>query len=81
MPQKEASFGILLPFSNNYLVTYNNDVVYILDPKELIVNTMVSHLRKVLSVAVHKDEIFILEGERSLVRLSERPEPIYGTSY
>ncbi|KAF2882582.1 hypothetical protein ILUMI_23599 [Ignelater luminosus] len=80
LPQKEASFGILLPFNNNYLVTYNNDVVYILDPKELIVNTMVSHLRKVLSVAVHKDEIFILEGERSLVRLSERPEPIYDST-
>lgn len=77
LPQKEASFGMVLPFHDHLLVTYNNDVVYILNPKELTVDAMISNLRGVLGVAVCKDEIFILEGERSLIRISENPEPIY----
>ncbi|KAF5296060.1 hypothetical protein FQA39_LY12682 [Lamprigera yunnana] len=77
LPQKEASFGILLPFSDELLITYSNDVVYIVNPKQLTVNSMVSNLRGVLGVAACKDEIFILEGERSLIRLSEQPEPNY----
>lgn len=44
-PQKEASFGILLPFNDDYLVTYSSDVVYILDPKEMSVITCISSLR------------------------------------
>ncbi|KAF5295886.1 hypothetical protein FQR65_LT10374 [Abscondita terminalis] len=77
LPQKEASFGIVMPFNDNLLVTYNNDVVYIVNPKDLTVHTMVSNLRGVLGVAACKDEIFILEGDRSLVRISENPEPNY----
>uniref|UniRef100_A0A1Y1MJB7 HPS5-like beta-propeller domain-containing protein n=2 Tax=Photinus pyralis TaxID=7054 RepID=A0A1Y1MJB7_PHOPY len=77
LPQKEASFGVVLPFQDHLLVTYNNDVVYVLNPKELTVDAMISNLRGVLGVAVCKDEIFILEGERSLIRISENPEPIY----
>ncbi|KAK4873241.1 hypothetical protein RN001_015270 [Aquatica leii] len=79
LPQKEASFGIVLPFNEDLLVTYNNDVVYIVNPKELTVNAMVSNLRGVLGVSANKDEIFILEGDRSLVRISEHPEPNYDT--
>lgn len=33
-----------------------------------------------LSVATHKDEIFILEGERSLIRLSYKPENLTETN-
>ncbi|XP_072399900.1 WD repeat-containing protein CG11141 [Diabrotica undecimpunctata] len=73
-PQKESAFGILLPFNEKLLVTYNNDIVYILDPKEMTIIATVSHLRGVLHVATHRDEIFILEEDRSLVRISFRPE-------
>ncbi|XP_050517253.1 WD repeat-containing protein CG11141 [Diabrotica virgifera virgifera] len=73
-PQKESSFGVLLPFNEKLLVTHNNDIVYILDPKEMTIIATVSHLRGVLHVATHRDEIFILEEDRSLVRISFRPE-------
>ncbi|CAG9816312.1 unnamed protein product [Phaedon cochleariae] len=73
-PQREPAFGILLPFNEKLLVTYNNDVVYILDPQEMTVLSTISHLRSVLNVATHKDEIFVLEEDRSLIRVSYKPE-------
>lgn len=45
-PQREASFGILLPFNEDFLVTYSSDVVYVLDPKEMSVICCISSLRK-----------------------------------
>lgn len=45
-PEKEASFGILLSFNDDYLVTYSSDVVYVLDPKEMNVMYCISGLRK-----------------------------------
>ncbi|XP_013137015.1 PREDICTED: WD repeat-containing protein CG11141 [Papilio polytes] len=36
---------------------------------------VVDDLRRILSVSVNKDEIFVLEGPRSLVRLAHAPEP------
>ncbi|GLV45560.1 uncharacterized protein CBL_02580 [Carabus blaptoides fortunei] len=74
-PLREATFGVLLPFGENLLVTYSSEVIYILDPISLIVIAMISHLRRILSVATCKDEMFILEGERSLLRISFKPEP------
>ncbi|KAG5880173.1 hypothetical protein JTB14_001663 [Gonioctena quinquepunctata] len=80
-PQKEAAFGILLPFNETLLVTYNNDIIYILDPQEMTILSTITQLRSVLNVATHKDEIFILEEDRSLIRISYRPEPINGNSF
>ncbi|VEN41927.1 unnamed protein product [Callosobruchus maculatus] len=79
-PHKEPSFGILLPFNDNLFVTYSNDVVYILDPQEMTVLCTINHLRSVLHLATHKDEIFVLEEERSLIRISHRPEPANANS-
>lgn len=45
-PAKEATFGTLLPFNGDMLVTYGNDVVYILDPVEMSVLASVSSLRR-----------------------------------
>lgn len=45
-PLKEPSFGVLLPFGEDFLVTYSGDVVYVLDPKEMSVVCCVSSLRK-----------------------------------
>lgn len=73
-PQREPSFGILLPFCENLLVTHSNDIVYILNPAEMTILATVAHLRSILDVAAYKDEIFILEEERSLLRISFRPE-------
>lgn len=45
-PQKEAAFGVLLPFNEDFLITYSNDIVYVLHPKEMNVICCVSSLRK-----------------------------------
>lgn len=77
-PQKEANFGVLLPFGDNLLVTYSSEVIYVLDPTNLLVIATISHLRRILSVSAYKDELFVLEGDRSLIRISFKPEPILG---
>ncbi|XP_044270241.1 WD repeat-containing protein CG11141 [Tribolium madens] len=76
-PLKEPSFGVLLPFSHNLLLTYNNDVIYVLDPEQMTIISTMSHFRSVLCVATHKDEIFILEEDRSVVRISYKPEETF----
>lgn len=43
--QKEASFGILLPFDDNFLVTYSSEMVYVLDPQKMVVVAVISQLR------------------------------------
>ncbi|XP_017777988.1 PREDICTED: WD repeat-containing protein CG11141 isoform X1 [Nicrophorus vespilloides] len=73
-PSKEASFGPLIQFCENYLITYSDEVVYVLSPQHLKIVAVITHLRKVCDVAVNKDEIFILEGERSLIRVAFTPE-------
>lgn len=47
-PQKEPSFGIILPFSHNLLLTFNNDVIYILDTQKMAVISTMSHFRRYL---------------------------------
>ncbi|KAL3284748.1 hypothetical protein HHI36_018892 [Cryptolaemus montrouzieri] len=72
---KELNFGIILPFGENLLLTYNSSVVYILDPEAMTVVSKISQLRRVLDVACHKDEILILEEDRNIIRISSKPEP------
>ncbi|XP_066151162.1 WD repeat-containing protein CG11141 [Euwallacea fornicatus] len=69
-PQKEASFGGVQEFCDNLLVTYSSDVVYILDPASMTVLATVNNLRSILDIATYKDELFVLEEERSLLRIS-----------
>lgn len=69
-------FGLLLPFGDDLIVTYSSEIIYILDPTNLLVIATISHLRRILSIATCKDELFVLEGERSLIRISFKPEPL-----
>jgi hypothetical protein len=71
----DHQFGPLLVF-REHLVTYSSDVVYVLNPISITVVAAVADLRGVLDVAVNKDEIFILEGGRSLIRVAYTPENI-----
>ncbi|XP_050293391.1 WD repeat-containing protein CG11141 [Anthonomus grandis grandis] len=73
-PQREASFGIVRQFCDNLLVTHNQDVVYVLDPSNMSILATVNNLRRILDVATYKDELFILEEERSIIRISYHPE-------
>ncbi|XP_060519707.1 WD repeat-containing protein CG11141 [Cylas formicarius] len=73
-PHIEPSFGKVAVFCGRFLVTYGADVIYILDPEKMTLISTVSRLRGALDVAVSEDEIFILEGDRSLIRVSFRPD-------
>jgi hypothetical protein len=70
----DHQFGPVLVFRENLLVTYSGDVVYVLNPAAITVIATIADLRAVQDVAVNKDEIFILEGERSLIRVAYTPE-------
>lgn len=72
---KEYNFGPLFIFRDKFIVTYNEDILYLLDPSSMTAVAVVDDLRKVLSVSVNKDEILILEGDRSFVRLGYSPDP------
>ncbi|XP_047031186.1 WD repeat-containing protein CG11141 [Helicoverpa zea] len=71
----EHNLGPLHVFREHFLVSHNDHVLYILDPRSLTAVAVVDDLRRILSVSVNKDEIFVLEGPRSLVRLAHAPEP------
>lgn len=73
-PQQEPAFGKLHSFCDNLLVTHSNDIVYILDPQQMSVLATISHLRGILDIVTCKDEIFILEEERSLLRIAFHSE-------
>ncbi|KAJ8718183.1 hypothetical protein PYW07_006113 [Mythimna separata] len=71
----EYNLGPLHVFREHFLVSHNEHVLYILDPRSLTAVAVVDDLRRILSVSVNKDEIFVLEGPRSLLRLAHAPEP------
>ncbi|XP_059057598.1 WD repeat-containing protein CG11141 [Achroia grisella] len=71
----EYNLGPLFVFREHFLVSHNEHFLYILDPRSLTAVAVVDDLRRILSVSVNKDEIFVLEGPRSLVRLAHAPEP------
>ncbi|XP_026743873.1 WD repeat-containing protein CG11141 [Trichoplusia ni] len=73
--QREYNLGPLHVFREHFLVSHNEHILYILDPRSLTAVAVVDDLRRILSVSVNKDEIFVLEGPRSLLRLAHAPEP------
>lgn len=72
--ESSSSFGILLPFNDDLFITYCNDIVYVINPITISVTSAICDLRKVIDVSCTKDEIFILEGERNIIRLSYYPD-------
>lgn len=77
----EPSFGIVLPFCDDLLVTYCDDVVYVVNPNTIAITSIINDLRRVTDVACTKDEIFILEGERNILRIAYYPENITSGMY
>ncbi|KAK2586004.1 hypothetical protein KPH14_010574 [Odynerus spinipes] len=70
----EPTFGIVLPFCEDLLITYSNDIIYVVNPHTIAITSTVTDLRRVTDVACTKDEIFILEGERNVIRIAYYPE-------
>lgn len=73
--QMPINFGKCYPFMNNYIITYNQNVIYFLNLDKLKIEATIKRLRKIQSLTVCDTEIFILEGPRSLIRVSTAPEP------
>ncbi|XP_015178966.1 PREDICTED: uncharacterized protein LOC107067716 isoform X2 [Polistes dominula] len=69
----ETAFGTLLQFNEDYLITYNSDIIYIVNPNNITV-TAVTDVRRVTNVACTKEEIFIVEGDRNIIRISYYPD-------
>lgn len=57
-PLREATFGVLLPFGDNLLVTYSSEVIYILDPISLVVIATISHLRRYVNFTLNKNLVW-----------------------
>ncbi|CAB3373759.1 Hypothetical predicted protein [Cloeon dipterum] len=66
--------GRLVVFKEHMLVTCSGNDLFVLDPDSISVVAVADELRGILDFAVTKDEIFVLEGKRSLVRLACQPE-------
>lgn len=72
----EPQLGPLLILKDNLLVTYTSDALFILDSNTISVVTALFDVQKITALCVSKSEIFILEGERHLMRLGFSPEGI-----
>lgn len=70
----EVTFGPVLPFCEDLLVTYSDDVIYVVNPNTIAITSVISNLRHITDVACTKDEILILEGERNILRIAYYPE-------
>ncbi|XP_053975271.1 WD repeat-containing protein CG11141 isoform X1 [Hylaeus volcanicus] len=70
----EPTFGVILPFCDDLLITYSDDIIYVVNPQTIAITSIVTDLRRVTDVACTKDEIFVLEGERNVIRIAHYPE-------
>ncbi|XP_078047877.1 uncharacterized protein LOC144475652 isoform X2 [Augochlora pura] len=70
----EPTFGVILTFCDDLLITYSDDTIYLVNPDVTTITSIVTDLRRVIDVACTKDEIFVLEGERSIIRIAYYPE-------
>lgn len=67
---KDAYFGPCFYYLGKYIVTYCESMVFIVNLEQLKVMATVKRLRKIQYLTVNGNEIFIIEGGRSIVRLS-----------
>jgi len=72
----DYQFGLLYTFSEKYLITFYADVLLIIDPDRFQIVGSCQELKSILDISVYKNEIFILESNRNIVRLSDQPDYI-----
>ncbi|KAJ1519907.1 hypothetical protein ONE63_004145 [Megalurothrips usitatus] len=79
-PQGEPQLGPVLMFKDNLIVTSTAEALLVLDPHTIRVVAALYDVQKISALCVSKSEIFILEGERHLMRIGFTPEDIPITS-
>lgn len=70
----DRNFGKVLQFGEGCLVSYQSEILYILHPAAVTVVSSLDCARKILDVAINKDEIYVLEGDRNLIRIGYAPD-------
>lgn len=75
---KLLNFGPCYNYNDVYILTHNENTILIINLKKLTVEATIKRLRKIQYLAVCGWEIFVLEGGRSLIRISIAPEQING---
>lgn len=78
--RSEPHLGPLLVFKGGLLVTYTPEALLILDPLSISVVASLYDVQKISALCVTKSEIFLLEGERHLIRIGFHPEDIQTSS-
>lgn len=78
---KETYFGPCFYYLREFIVTYCESTVFIVNLDKLKVCATVKRLRKIQYLTVNGNEIFIVEGGRSIVRISTGPELNGKTQY
>lgn len=73
--QLPSNFGRCYIYQETFLITYSENILFILDLEKLKVLATLKRLRKIIGMSLCGSEIFILEGPRSIVRISNVPEP------
>lgn len=66
----------MLPFCEDLLLTYSEDIIYVVNPRTIAITSVVTDVRRITDVACTKDEIFILEGDRNIIRIAYFPDTI-----
>lgn len=70
-----SNFGRCYIYQETFLITYSENILFILDIEKLKVLATLKRLRKINGICLCGSEIFILEGPHSVVRISNAPEP------
>lgn len=68
------NFGRCVVFKEQFIVTYNDSVVYLLDLESLKIVAVIRRLRRIESLSVCGSEIFIVEGPRNVIRIADLPD-------
>lgn len=71
---KDTYFGQCFYYLRKFIVTYCESTVFIVNLDKLRVIAVIKRLRKIQYLTVNGNEIFIVEGGRSVVRISTVPE-------
>lgn len=71
---KDTYFGPCFYYLRKYIVTYCESTIFIVNLDKLKVMATIKRLRNIQYLTVNGNEIFIIEGGRSIVRISIVPE-------
>lgn len=74
-PGEEPELTELHSFLERFLVSRSARGVLVLDPADEAVSCWAGPLRRVVALSVTRDELFVVEGPRLLLRLSPVPDP------